>query len=115
MSEDTKGIQRDEDYEDVIAFMDDMRPLRGVVYGDSTRDQMESGRSLILKIGRAFDTDNTVTLTPEGCADILTFIHCCESLVPLDWYSDEGGRRVSGLMRVLSKIEESLRAIGAQP
>ena len=115
MSEDIKSVQRQEDCENIIDFMDGMRPLRGVVYGDSIRDQMESGRSLILKIGRAFDRGDAPTLTAGECADILTFIHCSESPEPLDWYSDEGGPRVSGLMKVLSAIEESLRAMGAQP
>lgn len=98
------------------AYVASIRPLRGCVWRDDIEEANQRGRGLVERL--ALSAEDTglpkLRLTASEVADVLSFIHCSETIDPENWWRepDDEPSHVVGLNLLLSALEASLREPG---
>ena len=101
----------------IRAFLMSVRPLQGVADIEGG-EKYQRGRALIerMALSAKEEEDPTIVLSPQHCADVLSFLRNIEPLAPRTWWEDpaDAPSHVVGFVFVLRTLECSLRSKEAQ-
>jgi hypothetical protein len=98
----------DEARADILAWLDNQKPMQDVIYKDEIQERIDRGREAIQAL-----LDGADSLSRAQALDIVTFMHSTEPAQPLDPRSYDSPHSFCGQLNLLDIIEQSLRASGS--
>jgi len=97
-----------EDRDNILALIDNMEPIAGVLFSDEDKATRDRGRCTVRIMSELPNGEFTVT----EVADVLNFLHESQGREPLDWKAYQEPHPVCGLSLVLKACERALRVQG---